>query len=67
MLVEPVMDRLTQSREQFASTRRSLAELVGRYSTGELAVIADFLARNAERLRAETRKLDATFSSKRSS
>jgi DNA-binding MarR family transcriptional regulator len=69
VLVEPVMDRLAAAGEQFASTRRSLSELVERYSTGELAVIADFLARNAERLRGETRKLEdrATFSSKRSS
>jgi DNA-binding MarR family transcriptional regulator len=58
VLVEPVMDRLTAGRERFASTRRSLARLVEQYSTRDLAVITDFLARNAERLRAETRKLE---------
>jgi hypothetical protein len=43
----------------FASTQRSLARLLEPYSDRDLAVIADFLGRNAERLRAETAKLDA--------
>ena len=38
----------------FASTTPSLDELWDRYSYGELATIADFLAANAARLRAET-------------
>ena len=58
ILVEPVRDRLTAAQERFASTRRSLARLVEQYSTEDLAVITDFLARNAERLRVETRKLE---------
>jgi DNA-binding MarR family transcriptional regulator len=58
VLVEPVRDRLTAAGERFASTRRSLARLVEQYSTRDLAVITDFLARNAERLRAETTKLE---------
>lgn len=58
VLVEPVMDRLTGAGNRFASSRRSLARLVERYSDRDLAVITDFLARNAERLRAETRKLE---------
>jgi DNA-binding MarR family transcriptional regulator len=58
VLAEPVMDRLTAGRKLFDSTRRSLAQLVEEYSTRDLAVITDFLARNTERLRAETRKLE---------
>ncbi|HEY7636251.1 MAG TPA: MarR family transcriptional regulator [Gemmatimonadales bacterium] len=58
VLVEPIMDRLSGARNRFASTRRSLARLVERYSDRDLAVITDFLARNAERLRAETQKLE---------
>lgn len=59
ILVEPVRERLAGAGERFASTRRSLARLFARYSDADLAVIADFLSRNAERLRAETRKLGA--------
>lgn len=57
VLVEPVRDRVAASRELFASTRKSLALLFERYSSRDLAVIADFLGRNAERLREETRRL----------
>lgn len=57
VLVEPVRDRLSAGREVFASSIRSLAQLYEHYSEAELAVIADFLARNAARLRDETRKL----------
>lgn len=56
--VEPVGDRVTAARKLFASTQRSLARLYERYPDRDLAVIADFLARNAERLRAETEKLE---------
>jgi len=42
----------------FASAQRSLARLFEPYSDRDLAVIADFLGRNAQRLRAETAKLD---------
>lgn len=38
---------------------RSLAQLYDQYSSEDLAVIAGFLSRNAERLRAETSKLTA--------
>jgi hypothetical protein len=41
----------------FASTQRSLGRMFEGYSDRDLAVIADFLGRNAERLRAETVKL----------
>lgn len=58
VLVDAVIDR-AGARALFASTRRSLARLLDRYSERDLAVIADFLGRNAERLRAETGKLDA--------
>jgi DNA-binding MarR family transcriptional regulator len=57
VMVEAVTDRLTNARSLFASTRRSLARLFGRYSDGDLSVIADFLRHNAERLRAETTEL----------
>lgn len=60
ILVEPILDRLTAARSWFASTRRSLARLIEQYSDKDLAVITDFLARNAERLVAETAKLEAT-------
>src|SRR5688572_10232755 len=57
VMVEAVANRVTGARSLFASTRRSLAQLFDRYADRELAVIADFLARNSERLRAETSKL----------
>jgi DNA-binding MarR family transcriptional regulator len=57
VMVEAVADRLTNARSPFASTRRSLARLFDRYSDRDLAVIADFLHQNAERLRMETSKL----------
>ena len=56
--VEPVHERLAGADDIFASSVRSLAELLDRYSDEELAVIADFLARNAARLRDETQKLE---------
>jgi DNA-binding MarR family transcriptional regulator len=59
VVVEPVADRLAGARSLFASTQRSLARLFETYSDQELAVIADFLGRNAERLRTETVKLSA--------
>jgi DNA-binding MarR family transcriptional regulator len=59
ILVEAIADRVTSARSLFASTTRSLARLFRRYSEADLAVIADFLGRNAERLREETRKLES--------
>lgn len=59
VMVEAIADRLTNARSLFASTRRSLARLYDRYSDRDLAVIADFLHHNAERLRSETSKLGA--------
>ena len=58
VLVEPVADRVAAARKRFASTRLSLARLAEQYSDRDLAVITDFLARNAQRLRAETHKLE---------
>jgi DNA-binding MarR family transcriptional regulator len=57
VMVEAVADQVTDARSLFASTRRSLAQLFDRYSDRDLAVIADFLHHNAERLRVETGKL----------
>jgi DNA-binding MarR family transcriptional regulator len=60
VMVEPVMDRVMAASGLFASTQRSLGQLYKHYSDQDLVVIADFLRRNAERLRAETKRLDAT-------
>jgi DNA-binding MarR family transcriptional regulator len=60
VLVEPVRERLTAGRALFASPVRSLGQLYEGYSDTELAVIADFLARNAARLRDETAALHET-------
>jgi DNA-binding MarR family transcriptional regulator len=57
VLVQAVRERLRGGRELFASTRLSLARLFERYTDGELAIIADFLTRNGNRLRAETARL----------
>jgi DNA-binding MarR family transcriptional regulator len=57
VVVAPALERVAESRELFAATRKSLARLFERYSTRDLVVIADFLRRNAERLRTETGKL----------
>ena len=59
VLVQPVRDRISAGRPLFGSTIESLALLFGRYSNRDLAVIADFLGRNAERLREETHKLSS--------
>lgn len=57
VLIELVRDRLSAGRGLFSSTLESLSKLFERYSERELEVIADFLRRNADRLREETRKL----------
>lgn len=57
VLVQPVLDRITARRALFSSTIESLRRLYARYSDRDLVVIADFLRRNAERLRGETRNL----------
>jgi DNA-binding MarR family transcriptional regulator len=58
VVVAPSADRASAARDLFASTRRSLSKLFDRYTDRELAVIADFLERNAERLRIETEKIE---------
>jgi DNA-binding MarR family transcriptional regulator len=63
VMVEAVSDRLGGARALFSSTRQSLARLYERYSDRELAVIADFLRENADRLRIETTKLASDASS----
>jgi DNA-binding MarR family transcriptional regulator len=57
VLVEPVRERLAGGRALFASSVASLGRLLERYSNQELVSLADFLERNATRLREETRKL----------
>ena len=58
VLVEPIEDRVTTVHTVLASASRSLAQLIERYSASELAVISDFLARNAKRLRSEMNRLE---------
>lgn len=57
VLVEPVRERLAGGAALFASSVASLAQLLERYTNQELALLADFLERNATRLREETRRL----------
>jgi DNA-binding MarR family transcriptional regulator len=58
VMVEPIAEHLDEAHRRFASARQSLARFYDTYTDEELAVIADFLSRNAERLRAETKKID---------
>lgn len=60
VIVEPVRDRVEAARGYFASARKSLTALFETYTDQELAVIADFLSRNARRLREETQRLHFT-------
>ena len=53
VLLHAVVDELTDN-EFFASWQRSAAKMWQRYTDTELAVIRDFLADTAERLRART-------------
>lgn len=57
VLVEPVDSQIRKRFVRFGSARRSLQRLLQRYSDRELTTIADFLDRNSERLRLETRRL----------
>ena len=59
VVVASAGDRAAAAGQLFVSTRRSLAQLFARYTDRELTVIADFLGRNAERLRLETEKIGA--------
>lgn len=56
ILLEQIPERITAG-DRFKSARQALARIVERYSNRDLAVINDFLDRNAARLRAETEKL----------
>lgn len=57
VIVEITSDALDVFAPLLESTSRSLARLWQTYTTEELAVIADFLRRNADRLRVETERL----------
>ena len=57
MLVEARVERVNAACQSFRSPNESLARLFERCSDTDLGVIADFLARNAARLRAETLEL----------
>lgn len=67
VVVEPAADRAAAASRLFASTRRSLAQLYARYTDRELTVIADFMARNAGRLRIETEQIAQTRTTPRPS
>ncbi|MBT2185412.1 MarR family transcriptional regulator [Sphingobium nicotianae] len=51
IVVTLVENAVSKARRGFASPNPSLADLCARYNPGQLDVIADFLARNARRLR----------------
>ncbi len=57
IIVEPDARRVEQIAPIFESPMRSLAQLFARYSDDQLAVILDFLRRDAERLQNEAAKL----------
>ena len=57
VLVEAIVDR-EEVLAFRASTQAALDRLVKRYSNAELAVIVDFLGRNADRLRTATEQLN---------
>jgi len=57
VLVEARVDRMNAARQSLRSPSDSLARLFEHYSDADLRVVADFLARNAARLRVETVKL----------
>lgn len=57
VMVEPSAERVAEAERLFRATSQSLARLFDTFSNEELRLIADFLSRNAERLRAETSKL----------
>jgi DNA-binding MarR family transcriptional regulator len=59
VLVTPVREKVAEARGLFESARSSLDRLYERYSASELMTIADFLQRNAERLRLEISKIEA--------
>ena len=67
VLVEARVERVNAARQSFRSPSESLARLFERYSDADLGVIADFLARNAARLRAETLKLRSPRARRRGS
>jgi DNA-binding MarR family transcriptional regulator len=57
VLVAAREERVNAARQMLRSPAESLAKLFEGYSTEDLGIIADFLGRNAARLRAETAKL----------
>lgn len=59
VLVEPIAERIEETRKRLSSLHRELSGVCAKYSSGELAAIADFLTRIAGTLRAETAKLEA--------
>lgn len=57
IIVEPTANGIAAFVPFFMSPKRSVERLYARYDNRELAVILDFLKRNAERLRSETARL----------
>jgi DNA-binding MarR family transcriptional regulator len=58
VVIRPVVERVRDARRYFASTAQSLDRLFSDFRDDELEIIADFLRRNAERLRQETDKVE---------
>ncbi|WP_207389233.1 MarR family winged helix-turn-helix transcriptional regulator [Marinobacter halodurans] len=65
VVVAPAAEAVDRAERLLGSTRQSLTRLYEDYSESELAVIADFLSRNAERLRTETGKLGSNSGASR--
>jgi DNA-binding MarR family transcriptional regulator len=63
VIVEPTEDGVAKFVPFFAATRSAVARMWARYDEKELAVILDFLERNAERLIQETSKLTSQSTS----
>jgi DNA-binding MarR family transcriptional regulator len=58
IIIEPVAHQIDSAKHLFSSTGRSLERLLKSYSEVELATIADFLQRDALRLRSEVESLE---------
>jgi DNA-binding MarR family transcriptional regulator len=58
VVIRPVEAKIREARRYFVSTSQSLATLYKAYSEADLELIADFLQRNARRLREETEKVE---------
>ena len=58
VVIQPIEAKIREARRYFVSASQSLATLYKTYSDADLEFIADFLQRNARRLREETEKVE---------